>query len=87
MKPNADGSFDIYLQSESPGADKESNWLPTPAQPFSLHARLYSPRKAAIDGTWGYAPRREGEVSKCADVRKSEKRPISILSTMTPVRT
>jgi hypothetical protein len=52
LKPNADGSTDIYLQSESPGADKESNWLPTPAQPFSLHARLYSPRKTAIDGTW-----------------------------------
>ncbi len=52
LKPNADGSLDIYLQSESPGAEKESNWLPTPAQPFSLHARLYSPRTAAIDGTW-----------------------------------
>ena len=56
LKPNADGSLDIYLQSESPGADKESNWLPTPAQPFSLHARLYSPRKAAIDGTWAMPP-------------------------------
>ena len=35
LKLNADGSLDIYLQSESPGADKESNWLPTPPQPFS----------------------------------------------------
>jgi len=43
---------DIYLQNKSPGADKESNWLPVPTQPFSLHARLYSPRPAAIDGTW-----------------------------------
>ena len=42
----------IYLQNESPGTDKESNWLPVPAQPFSLHARLYSPRPPAIDGTW-----------------------------------
>jgi hypothetical protein len=56
LKPNADGSLDIYLQSEKPGADKESNWLPTPAQPFSLHARLYSPRRAAIDGTWAMPP-------------------------------
>jgi hypothetical protein len=56
LKPNADGSLDIYLQSENPGADKESNWLPTPNQPFSLHARLYSPRKAAIDGTWAMPP-------------------------------
>jgi hypothetical protein len=52
LKSNADGSLDIYLQGEKPGADKEVNWLPTPAQPFSLHARLYSPRSAAIDGTW-----------------------------------
>jgi hypothetical protein len=52
LKPNADGTLDIYLQSESPGADKKSNWLPTPPQRFSLHARLYSPRPAAIDGTW-----------------------------------
>jgi hypothetical protein len=52
LKTNADGSLDIYLQNESPDADKESNWLPAPAQPFTLHARLYSPRPAAIDGTW-----------------------------------
>jgi len=56
LKPNPDGSLDIYLQRENPGADKESNWLPTPPQPFSLHARLYSPRKAAIDGTWAMPP-------------------------------
>jgi hypothetical protein len=56
LKPNADGSLDIYLQSESPGANKESNWLPTPTQRFSLHARLYSPRRAAIDGTWAMPP-------------------------------
>ena len=56
LNPNTDGSLEIYLQSENPGADKESNWLPTPAQPFSLHARLYSPRTAAIDGTWAMPP-------------------------------
>ena len=52
LKPNADGSVDIYLQNKSPGANKDSNWLPVPTQPFSLHARLYSPRRPAIDGTW-----------------------------------
>jgi hypothetical protein len=56
LKSNDDGSLDIYLQSENPGADKESNWLPTPPQPFSLHARLYSPRKSAVDGTWAMPP-------------------------------
>src|SRR5215467_13932977 len=33
LKLNADGSLDIYLQRENPGADKEANWLPTPAEP------------------------------------------------------
>jgi hypothetical protein len=52
LKTNADGSVDIYLQNKSPGTDKESNWLPVPAEPFTLHARLYSPRPNAIDGSW-----------------------------------
>jgi hypothetical protein len=52
LKSNAHGSVDIYLQNKSRGADKDSNWLPVPEQPFTLHARLYSPRPAAIDGTW-----------------------------------
>ena len=29
LKKAADGSFEHNLQSDSPGADKESNWLPT----------------------------------------------------------
>ena len=65
LKPNADGSLDIFLQSENPGADKEANWLPTPTQPFSLHARLYSPRRAAIDEQLGYAICRKGTLSDC----------------------
>lgn len=56
LKPNADGSLDIYLQQKNPGPDKEANWLPIPAQPFSLHARLYSPSETAIDGTWAMPP-------------------------------
>jgi hypothetical protein len=39
LKRNADGSLDIYLQSENPGADKEANWLPTPAQPRAAARR------------------------------------------------
>jgi hypothetical protein len=55
LKANADGSIDLYIQNESPGADKESNWLPAPKGKFLLMMRLYWPREKSpsiIDGTW-----------------------------------
>lgn len=52
LKKDADGGYTFYVQKESPGADKESNWLPAPEGPFVLVERLYWPEKAAIDGTW-----------------------------------
>lgn len=52
FKDNADGSLDFYIQHDSPGAGKESNWLPAPAGKFILMLRLYWPALSAIDGTW-----------------------------------
>ncbi len=55
LKPNPDGSVDLYVQKESPGADKESNWLPAPAGKFILMLRLYWPREtdpSILDGSW-----------------------------------
>jgi hypothetical protein len=53
LKFNTDGSLDIYIQSESPGADKESNWLPSPAQgTLGVTMRLYAPKAQVLDGTW-----------------------------------
>jgi hypothetical protein len=56
FRKNADGSLDIYVQSESPGPDKEVNWLPAPANgPFNMTLRMYWPKEQApsiIDGTW-----------------------------------
>jgi DNA sulfur modification protein DndE len=43
LKKNADGSITIYMQTTSPGADKETNWLPTPKGPFYLIFRNYAP--------------------------------------------
>ena len=43
MKKNADGSLTIYIQKDSPGADKESNWLPAPSGPIYMVMRLYWP--------------------------------------------
>ncbi len=55
LKANADGSTDLYIQNESPGADKESNWLPAPKDKFILMMRLYWPKTtkpSIIDGSW-----------------------------------
>jgi hypothetical protein len=58
MKQNADGSLTIYIQKDSPGQDRESNWLPAPNGPMYLVMRLYWPKTEppsilpAGDGTW-----------------------------------
>ena len=50
---NPDGSLDLYIQRESPGQDKESNWLPAPASgPFTMNLRLYWPKPEVLDGSW-----------------------------------
>jgi hypothetical protein len=53
LQANTDGSLTIYVQSDSPGKDKESNWLPTPkGADFSLYIRTYWPEPAALNGQW-----------------------------------
>jgi len=58
MTKNADGSVTLYIQNTSPGADKESNWLPAPNGPIYLVMRLYWPKETppsilpAGEGTW-----------------------------------
>ncbi|PJD94922.1 MAG: hypothetical protein CK425_10215 [Parachlamydia sp.] len=52
LKYNADGSLDLYIQNESPGKDKESNWLPAPKDQFILMFRFYWPKEELINGTW-----------------------------------
>jgi DNA sulfur modification protein DndE len=49
---NRDGSMDLYVQKDSPGADKRSNWLPAPDGDFILMLRLYWPKAEAINGAW-----------------------------------
>jgi hypothetical protein len=45
MKKNEDGSLTLYIQKDSPGADKESNWLPAPNDTIYLVMRLYWPKE------------------------------------------
>ncbi len=56
FKTNPDGSLDLYLQNESPGKDKETNWLPAPKGPFNLTMRLYAPKADALTGKWNPPP-------------------------------
>jgi hypothetical protein len=56
LKKDADGGITLYVQHESPGKDKESNWLPAPTGPFFAVMRLYWPKPAALDGTWKQPP-------------------------------
>jgi len=53
LKYNADGSVDIYLQHESPGKEKEGNWLPAPRSGvLGVTMRLYAPKPQILDGRW-----------------------------------
>ncbi|MGH2613896.1 MAG: DUF1254 domain-containing protein [Thermomicrobiales bacterium] len=53
---NPDGSLDLFIQHDNPGAEKEENWLPAPDGPFNLTMRLYAPKKAALTGEWAPPP-------------------------------
>ena len=53
LKYNHDGSLDIYIQRQSPGVDRESNWLPAPASgAFTMNLRLYWPEPEVLVGKW-----------------------------------
>lgn len=53
LRLDDDGSLTLYIQRDSPGRDRESNWLPAPKEGgFSMNLRLYWPMPEALDGTW-----------------------------------
>jgi hypothetical protein len=53
---DAEGGITFYIQNESPGADKEANWLPAPKGPFFSVMRLYWPKPEALEGKWKQPP-------------------------------
>ncbi len=56
LKHGADGSPTVYLEHESPGANKESNWLPAPNEPFYVLMRIYGPNESVLTGKWTPPP-------------------------------
>lgn len=52
LQHDADGGITIYIQSESPGAELESNWLPAPKDPFYVVLRNYNPKKELLERKW-----------------------------------
>jgi hypothetical protein len=51
-----DGGLTLYIGHDSPGPDRESNWLPAPAGPYSAVGRIYGPGPAAVAGKWTLPP-------------------------------
>jgi hypothetical protein len=56
FKRDADGGLTLLIQNESPGKDKEANWLPAPKGPFLMAMRLYWPKEEAMEGKWTAPP-------------------------------
>lgn len=52
LQKDADGGLTIHIQHESPGKEKEANWLPAPKGPFFMSMRLYYPKPEALNGQW-----------------------------------
>jgi len=56
FKYGDDGSLTFYVQKSSPGAARETNWLPAPDGPFYTILRMYMPAPEVVDGTWKKPP-------------------------------
>ncbi len=52
LRAAADGSTTLYIQADSPGKDKESNWLPAPEEPFYMLMRIYLPKIEVLNGQY-----------------------------------
>ena len=61
FKRDADDGITFYIQHNSPGADKEANWLPAPTGPFAMFMRLYWPKAEALEGKWTAPPLKRTE--------------------------
>jgi hypothetical protein len=61
LKKDDDEGLTLYIQNESPGKEKEANWLPAPKGPFFMAMRLYWPKEEAMEGKWTQPPLKKVE--------------------------
>jgi hypothetical protein len=61
FKRDGHGGLTLLIQNESPGKDKEANWLPAPKGPFMMAMRLYWPKDEAVNGKWTAPPLRRAQ--------------------------
>jgi hypothetical protein len=72
LKRDSDGALSIYIQHETPGEDKESNWLPAPESPFFVILRMYQPRQEVLEATWLRHPwRRSASLKDTGRLKRS----------------
>jgi hypothetical protein len=56
LAKDPDGGLTLVIQNDSPGTEREANWLPAPKGPFTMFMRLYSPKDEALNGQWTAPP-------------------------------
>jgi hypothetical protein len=56
LRTDTDGSLTIWMQTASPGPDREANWLPTPPGRFRPAVRMYQPQQPVLDGSYVLPP-------------------------------
>ena len=77
---NADGSIELYIQAESPGKDKEANWLPAPKGKFALVLRMYGPKQSSPSIVDGIVDAAAGE-ARCSDSPSPHEEPRCVSET------